>query len=75
MMNLSCLNVTFRRIGGMTGEATRVDCPLTATFRRIGGMKASFGLVCGTDFGEEDVLWASDKMVLTVEGNKIYVTI
>lgn len=59
---MSCLEVTFRRIGG-----------LNAACRRTGQLSCAFGLVCETDLGE-DVLWAADMMVLTVDGEKVYLT-
>lgn len=71
---LSCLQVTIQRVGGMTCSFERIG-GMSATATRVGGMSASFGLVCGTDIGGNDVLWASDQMVITVTGDKIYVTV
>ena len=67
------LHCTATRIKGDFGFE-RIDPQLTASARRVSNFHAYFGLVCGTDLGEQ-VLWASDQMVLTVEGNKIYVTV
>lgn len=68
------LHCTFSRTKG-DFSFQRVDAQLTGSAVRVGKMTAMFGLVCRTGIGDEDVLWASDQMVLTVEGNKIYVTI
>lgn len=57
-----------RIVTGFSRTGDRVECSAT----RRGHMTVSFGLVCDTGFGEQ-VLWASDQMVLTVDGNKIYV--
>lgn len=66
------LHCTFSRIGG-DFSFRRVDTPLSATATRVGNFHAYFGMVCSTGLGSDDVLWASDQMVLTIEGNKIYV--
>lgn len=68
------LHCTATRIKGEFGFE-RVDPQLTASARRVGNFRAYFGLVCSTGLGEEDVLWASDQMVITVTGDKIYVTV
>lgn len=52
----------FGRAGGMETAAVRE-----------GGMTCSFGLICRTSIGDWP-LWASDQMVLTIDGGKIYVT-
>lgn len=33
------------------------------------------GFVCATSLADEDILWATDGMVLNVYGNKIYITV
>ena len=72
-----------QRFGGGQGEAFRVGNISAAAIRKGGcendyarratTFTTRFGLVCTTGIGEEDILWASDQMVLTIEGNKIYV--
>lgn len=47
---------------------------LEVTFERVGEMTCSFGLVCGSNLEGDEVLWASDQMVLVVDGGKIYLT-
>lgn len=92
---LACLEVAFRRIGGLVGSFARqgerlsagftriggIDCsfervgsPLEVTFTRVGKMSCAFGLVCRTSIGDEDVLWASDGIVINKLGDKIYIT-
>ena len=61
VMRVSCA-FSFTRAGGMEASAVRK-----------GGMSCAFGLVCSTSLGEE-CLWASDQVVLTVEGGRVYVT-
>lgn len=72
-----------RRFGGGQGGASRVG-DISASAIRTSGFEndyarrattftTRFGLVCTTGLWEEDILWASDQMVLTIEGNKIYV--
>ncbi len=91
----ACLEVVFRRIGGMVASLAREGGRLTASFSRtttfeagferaggrltgtatrVPGMTCSFGLICRTEIGDDYCLWASDQMVLTVDGGKIYVT-
>lgn len=78
------MSATLQREGGrLSGSATRqggLDCSaareggrLTGSASRMTGMACSFGLVCSTSLGDE-CLWASDQMVLTVDGGKVYVT-
>lgn len=73
----------FRKEGGMTCSAVPgLTCSFG--FTRVGGMEAaavrkgamscSFGLVCRTSAGDDWPLWASDQMVLTIDGGKVYVT-
>lgn len=57
---MSCLRATFQTGPVMEGKATVVR-----------DFMCRFAFVCPTDLGEE-VLWASDQMVLTVDGGKIY---
>ena len=52
----------YARITGMVSGATRK-----------GRVSCSFGLVCVNSMGEDDCLWASDQMVLTIDGGKVYV--
>lgn len=60
------------RVGGLDGSATRIGGISFSSATRIKQFSVMFGLVCGVDLGDE-VLWASDQMVLTIEGNKIFV--
>ena len=48
---------------------------MDATLTRNGGMSCAFGLVCSASVGYDWPLWASDQMVLTVDGGKVYVTV
>ena len=66
------LHCTFSRIGGEFGFE-RIDAQLTASATRVGNFRSYFGLVCGANLDMEYILWASDQMVLTIEGHKIYV--
>lgn len=61
---MSCLSVKFTRVGG-----------LSTSFSREGGLTARFGLVCATDLGrpEENVLYASDGGLLTIDGTFLIV--
>ena len=68
------LAFSFSRQEGMIGTFHRVDPQLTATATRVGVAKCTFGLVCSTSIGDEDVLWASDGIVFNVLGQKIYIT-
>lgn len=61
-MKMSCA-FGFERVGGME-----------ATVSRVGGMTCSFGLVCRTSVGDDWPLWASDQVVLTIDGGRVYVT-
>ena len=58
--------------GGLKGSCC-VNHELTwkATIRREIRCRAAF--ICTTDLGDEP-LWASDQMVLTVDGGRVYVT-
>lgn len=58
---MSCLSSEFKRVGGSS-----------SSFIRTGGLTARFSLVCGTDIGYE-FLYASDGILLTVDGGKIMV--
>lgn len=56
---------------------------LTATAERVGsdrtpfeGMTATFGLVCGTNISTPEgyqTLWASDNVLFTIDGGKLYI--
>lgn len=61
-MRVSCA-FGFERMGGME-----------ATVSRVGEMTCSFGLICRTSVGDDWPLWASDQVVLTIDGGKVYVT-
>lgn len=61
-MRVSCV-FGFEKVGGMD-----------ATVSRVGGMTCSFGLICRTTVGGDWPLWASDQVVLTIDGGKVYVT-
>ena len=77
------LTASLSREGGrLTGEAVmRISCAfgfsrkggVEVTVARRGGMTCAFGLVCSTSLGEES-LWASDQVVLTIDGGRVYVT-
>lgn len=62
VMRVSCA-FGFGRVGGMD-----------AAVSRVGVMTCSFGLICRTSIGDDWPLWASDQMVLTIDGGKVYVT-
>ena len=76
------LSASLSREGGrLTGEAVmRISCAfgfsrkggVEVTVERRGGMTCAFGLVCSTSLGES--LWASDQVVLTSDGGRVYVT-
>ena len=68
------LAVSFYKVEGMIGTVSRIDQRLTASATRVGAARCSFGLVCTTSIGDEDVLWASDGIVFNVLGQKIYIT-
>ena len=69
-----CLTALFIRAGGLAGAARRFGNGFENDYaRRATTFTTRVGLVCTTGIGEEDILWASDQMVLTIEGNKIYV--
>ncbi len=69
----SCLTAVFGSVGDFTATIGRVGGDLKAAFRRVTCSDFSFGLVCSTSLGEE-CLWASDQIVLTVDGGRVYVT-
>ena len=71
---MSCLAVTINRIGGNISAAMNpVIQPVSATLERRGGITASMGLVCGTGLGPWEVLYASDGVLLTKDGEVIFV--
>lgn len=57
---MSCLKAKFQIGPVLEGKA-----------KAVREFTCRFAFVCPTDLGEE-VLWASDQMVLTVDGGKIY---
>lgn len=61
---MSCLSVKFSRVK-----------QIGASFLRASGMRARFGLVCATDLKrpDENVLFASDGGLLTIEGGYLIV--
>lgn len=58
-----CASYGFRRTGMMT-----------AAFEKPQGLICSFGLMCKSSIGDDWPLWASDQIVLTIDGGKVYVT-
>ena len=78
------LACSFRREGGRLSCSARPVPVCAFGFKRVGGMSAmavmrrdmvcAFGLICATSLGDDWPLWASDQMVLTVDGGKVYVT-
>ena len=68
---MGCLAVIANRIGGIVGAATRVG-GISVVATNVCGIHCRMGLVCGTNLGE-NVLWASDGVLLTV--NKEYLIV
>lgn len=70
---MSCLATIIRRIGGMRATLTRVGA-MSATITRAGRMSCRFGLVCGTNLDTRPgILWASDGILITLEGGYLIV--
>lgn len=61
--------------GGITGAFAAVS-GLCGCVRRKGGLKAAAGAVCGTSLGAgQNIIWASDGLMLTLEGGYLYYTV
>lgn len=70
---MNCLTASFEfEHGAMSAEIIR---EWSSEARIVREFTCYAGFVCGTGLNvDEDVLWASDGILLTVDGGKIYIT-
>ena len=48
---------------------------MECSFERVGSAEFSFGLVCATSIDPDNfILWVTDGMLLTMDGNNLYIT-
>lgn len=73
VMYISAEGLSATRVGGLKGNCS-VTHGLTgkATIMREIRCRAAF--ICTTSLGDDWPLWASDQVVLTIDGGKVYVT-
>lgn len=60
-------------VGGLKGSCY-VAHGLTGKATIMRGIRCRAAFICTTNLGDDWPLWASDQVVLTIDGGKVYVT-
>lgn len=70
---INAMNCDFSPVQGMGCEFLPITT-LVCQYSLVSDLKCRFSLVCDIDLNPDwDSLWASDALLLTVEGGRIYV--